>query len=196
MDTIYKAVIHRIQYWLEDAVEAAVPEPTAMNLATAGFDGSVHSRTVLLKSVDFRGLTFYTNRQSDKGQQLMTNPRAALCLVWLPLQRQIRVEGRVVTVSDAESDVYFASRHPISQTGAWASDQSRPLDSRQTLEKRVTEYEQKFASQPAIPRPPHWGGYRVIPDMVEFWSGQDFRLHDREVFHDRDGQWRMQRLFP
>lgn len=182
---------------LAQAAAAGEPEPTAMTLATVDADGRPAARTVLLKEADRAGFVFYTNTLSRKGQELAGQPVAALLFLWkhLDLQVQVRVEGPVQPVSVAEADAYFASRPRLSQIGAWASIQSAPLDTRATLEARVAETEARYADTD-VPRPPHWSGYRVVPDRIEFWFGRPFRLHDREEYRLQDGQWRVQRLYP
>jgi pyridoxamine 5'-phosphate oxidase len=170
-------------------------DPTAMALATVGPDGVPSVRIVLLKGVDERGFVFYTNLRSRKGRELISTPRAALCIYWAALDMQIRVEGPVEPVSDAEADTYFASRPRESQIGAWASLQSEELSSMDELRERVAAVETRFANQP-VPRPPHWSGFRVKPSSIEFWNAGDFRLHERRRY-ERDGDgWKMQRLFP
>jgi pyridoxamine 5'-phosphate oxidase len=170
-------------------------DPTAMALATVGPDGVPSVRIVLLKGVDERGFVFYTNLRSRKGRELISTPRAALCIYWAALDMQIRVEGPVEPVSDAEADAYFASRPRESQIGAWASLQSEELSSMDELRERVAAVETRFANQP-VPRPPHWSGFRVKPSSIEFWNAGDFRLHERRRY-ERDGDgWKMQRLFP
>jgi pyridoxamine 5'-phosphate oxidase len=175
---------------LAEARASADPEPTAMVLATATADGEVSARTVLLKGHDARGFVFYTNSLSTKGRQLAENPRASLLFLWKHIrhQVQVRVDGPVERVDDDESDAYFASRPRESQIGAWASLQSEVLDARETFERRYARYEAEFADR-AVPRPPHWFGYRVRPARVEFWYGQPFRLHERIVHEWRDGAW-------
>ncbi|MCK8515558.1 pyridoxamine 5'-phosphate oxidase [Methylonatrum kenyense] len=163
------------------AEQEKVPEHTAMTLATVRADGRPAARIVLLKDVDHRGFVFYTNQRSRKGQDLAVTPAAALCFYWPPLASQVLVEGDVVPVSAAEADAYFASRPRLSQIGAWASEQSRPLHDRQQLEQRVADFERQFAEGP-IPRPPDWSGYRVIPRLMEFWYAGDGRLHERERY--------------
>ncbi|MDC3954108.1 pyridoxamine 5'-phosphate oxidase [Polyangium jinanense] len=170
-------------------------DPTAMTLATVDENGRPSARMVLLKGVDERGFSFYTNLESRKGQALAKNPYAALCIHWPKAAEQIRVEGRVELVSAEEADAYFASRVRGSQIGAWASEQSRPLHSREELEARVAELTTRFEGGP-VPRPPHWSGYRVIPDRIEFWFGKDSRLHDRFVYVREGAGWRCERLHP
>jgi pyridoxamine 5'-phosphate oxidase len=188
-------IIERFENGLQAACDALEPEPTAMSLATSTAAGKLSVRTMLLKGFDETGFVFYTNIRSNKGQQLAENPQAAICIVWKSVYRQVLVEGQVETVTDAEADAYFASRPRGSQVGAWASMQSDELDSRSTLEQRVIEYEQKFDGND-VPRPPHWSGYRVIPDMIEFWYGKESRLHDRFRFTLQNGEWARQLLFP
>lgn len=181
--------------WLDEAVEAGLHEPNAMALATATPDGRPSVRIVLLKGLDDRGLMFFTGYESRKGAELDANPRAAATMLWHPLQRQVRVEGPVTRVDEAESDVYFASRPRGSQIGAVASPQSRPIASREALEQRVLEVEQVFQDHEVL-RPPIWGGYRIAPESVEFWQGRVNRLHDRLRFVRRDDRWRRDRLAP
>lgn len=179
---------------MADARQANEPEPTAMSLATRNGQG-VSSRLVLLKGFDARGFVFYTNLQSNKGLQLEQNPAAALVFHWKATEQQVRVEGRVEAVSDAEADAYFASRDRGSQLGAWASDQSRPLKNRAELLKRVARVEARHLVT-KVPRPAHWSGYRVKPEMMEFWYGRKSRLHDRFCYTLNEGEWVRQRLFP
>ena len=188
-------VTERFEDGLQAARDASEPEPTAISLATSTAGGKLSVRTMLLKDFDDTGFVFYTNTRSNKGHQLAENPQAALCIVWKSVFRQVLVEGRVEPVTDAEADAYFATRPRGSQIGAWASLQSENLDCRSTLEQRVEEYEQKFNSI-EVPRPPHWTGYRVIPDVIEFWYGKESRLHDRFRFSLREGEWEKQRLYP
>lgn len=183
--------------WYAAATEREPNDPNAMTLATLGEDGFPSARVMLLKGYDQNGFVFYTNKQSHKGAQLLKHPKAALCWHWKTLRRQIRVEGDVVETGAAESDAYFATRPRGSQIGAWASRQSQILAGRDDLETRVKELEQLYENQP-VPRPPHWGGFRVIPRVIEFWHDRQFRLHDRIVYQ-RDGAgatWRYERLYP
>lgn len=179
-----------------EAIDRAVlPEPTAMMVATVGDDGQPSLRVVLLKAVDERGFVFYTNYESRKGRELLAHPKAALCFHWQPLERQVRIEGDVEPVSPEEADAYFATRARLSQIGAWASRQSRPLSSDAELDSRVHEMEERFAGG-AVPRPPHWSGFRVVPGRMEFWRNRAFRLHERLVYERDEGSWRVTRLFP
>lgn len=182
---------------LAEAAASGEPEPTAMTLATVGADGNISARTVLLKDADREGFVFYTNTQSVKGNQLAQRPRAALLFLWkhLRAQVQVRIEGAVEPVTAAEADAYFASRLRESQIGAWASSQSRPLAARAELDTRIADFTRQFADLP-VPRPPHWSGYRVRPDAVEFWYGVAHRLHERHLHRWQDGAWRHSLLFP
>jgi pyridoxamine 5'-phosphate oxidase len=172
-----------------------VHEPTAMTLATATASGRPSARTVLLKDFGESGFVFYTNTESRKGRQLDENPRAALTFLWAPLGRQVLVEGEVTRVTDAEADAYFASRPRLSQAGAWASQQSRALASKADLEERVAAIEAQYEGQ-TIPRPPHWTGYRVKPDLIEFWAAGEGRLHDRDRYWFEDGTWQHSLINP
>ena len=170
-------------------------DPTAMSLATVSSDGSPSVRIVLLKGVDERGFVFFTNLNSRKGRELIATPRAALCFYWPALDTQIRIEGAVEPVSDAEADAYFATRVRESQIGAWASQQSEPLASMDELRARVAAVENLYANKP-VPRPPYWTGRRVRPERIEFWHAGEHRLHERRLF-ERDGdRWTLRRLFP
>jgi len=177
---------------------AAKSEPLAetMTLATATGDGLPSLRAVLLKGFDERGFVFYTNFESRKAEELFANPHAALCFHWKSLQRQVRIEGTVSVVSDAEADAYFYSRPRDSQIGAWASDQSRPVADRAELERRFAEHRRQFVEQQRVPRPAYWSGFRVAPERIEFWQERPFRLHDRVRFSREGQRWRKQRLFP
>ncbi len=183
--------------WLADAETSEINDPTAMSLATVDPDGLPNVRMVLLKGVDERGFVFYTNFESQKGVEITANKKAALCFHWKSLRKSVRIRGLVETVSDAEADAYFASRPRGSRIGAWASKQSRPLESRFALEKQVARYTAKYPVGD-IPRPDYWSGFRVKPLHIEFWSDQPFRLHDRLVFQREDVAegWHTQRLYP
>ena len=181
--------------WFAEARESEPNDPEAMALATAGGNHQPHVRMVLLKGYGAGGFVFYTNEQSDKGKQLSENGRAALLFHWKSLRRQIRIEGEVQRVSDDEADTYFASRGRDSQLGAWASDQSRPLESRETFERRFEEAKQRFEGAD-VPRPPHWGGYRVIPERMEFWTDRPHRLHERRLFTRAGDGWSEGLLYP
>ncbi|HXY29649.1 MAG TPA: pyridoxamine 5'-phosphate oxidase [Gemmatimonadaceae bacterium] len=190
--------IERFKAWLAEAREvprSLLPEPTAMALGTVSDDGKPSVRIVLLKDVDARGFVFYTNFDSRKGRELLIDPRAALCFHWQPLERQVRVEGVAAPVSDVEADAYFATRPRDSQIGAWASFQSSALESEARLVERVREVEARFAGQ-AVPRPPHWSGFRVVPQSIEFWTGRPHRLHERELFERTGTGWTVRRLYP
>jgi len=192
--------IAQLNRWLEDARGAGLPNPNAMALATVDSAGRPSVRIVLLKALDQRGAVFYTNRLSRKGRDLLASPHASLLFHWDPLDRQVRIEGDVSLVSDAESDAYFASRPRESRIGAWASRQSQPAANRAELEAAVKEMEKRFAGKD-VPRPPHWGGYRVSLNAIELWQGHPFRLHDRIVYSPAApglarGGWKMQRLYP
>jgi pyridoxamine 5'-phosphate oxidase len=180
--------------WLAEARTAEVNDPEAMALATVA-DGQPSVRVVLLKGHGQDGFVFYTNEQSAKGDQLAANPRAGLLFHWKSLRRQVRIEGPVVRVPDADADRYFGTRARDSQLGAWASDQSRPLDSRATFEQRFDQMKLRFEGLD-VPRPPHWGGYRVIPERIEFWSDRPHRLHERRLFTRDAGGWSEGLLYP
>jgi pyridoxamine 5'-phosphate oxidase len=181
--------------WFAEARAAEPNDPEAMALATADESGQPSVRMVLLKDHGPGGFTFYTNGQSAKGEQIAANPRAALLFHWKTLRRQVRVEGHVEPVGEAEADAYFATRARDSQLGAWASEQSRPLDARATFEQRFEDTTQRFEGR-EVPRPPHWRGYRVVPDRMEFWSDRPHRLHERRLFVRDDAGWREGLLYP
>ena len=180
--------------WMAEAIHAQVPEPTAMSLATVDARGRPSSRIVLLKGLDPRGFVFYTNYSSRKGRDLAANPAAAMTFMWKELERQVRIEGVTEKVTPAESDEYFATRPLGSRIGAWASPQSDVIATRQWLEDRWAELGRQHGENP--PRPPHWGGYRLLPDCIEFWQGRRSRLHDRVVYEREGGAWKTSRLAP
>jgi len=181
--------------WLDAARKTDLHEPTAMTLATADARGRPSARTVLLKSFDERGFVFFTNSESRKGGELRENAHAALCFFWQPLMRQVRVEGSVVPISEEESDAYWESRPRDTQLGAWASQQSRPLDVKETLERRMAEVHARFIDD-TVPRPPHWTGYRVVPVRIEFWKTGWHRLHERVLYEKRESDWCKSLLYP
>jgi pyridoxamine 5'-phosphate oxidase len=186
--------LERLREWYEQAVAAGVLEPEAMALATSTPAGAPSVRFVLLKGIDARGVAFYTNYESRKGRELAANPRAAVAILWKPLQLQVRLEGLVERLPDEESDAYFASRGRGSRLGAWASAQSTEIPDRSVLDAALADAEARFPGE--VPRPEHWGGYLLRPDLIEFWRGRPNRLHDREEFRRADGAWHSRRLSP
>lgn len=185
----------QLQDWLEAALHSQVNEPTAMNIATVGADGRPSARMVLCKGIEDGCVVFFTNYESRKGQQLEQTPFAAVTFFWPELERQVRVEGRIGKLPAKDSDAYFASRPYASRLGAWASLQSQPLDAKSTLVTRAAQFGLKYVTH--VPRPPHWGGYALQPDRVEFWQGRPSRLHDRVVYVLKSGEnWEVQRLYP
>ncbi|MDR2012747.1 MAG: pyridoxamine 5'-phosphate oxidase [Rhodanobacter sp.] len=194
---LYQQAIATFKRLLDEARASGDPEATAMTLATAGEGGRICARIVLLKQADEEGFRFYTNYTSAKAAQLEQTPHAALCFHWKTLRNgvQVRVEGRIEKVSPQESEVYFASRPRGSQIGAWASLQSQTLPNRDEFEARIAQFEQRFVAGP-VPRPPHWGGYLMIPDRIEFWYGADFRLHERQLYVRGDSGWTRRMLYP
>jgi pyridoxamine 5'-phosphate oxidase len=187
--------IEQFNIWYRAARRLALPQPDAFTLATADAEGRPDARVLLLKGVDASGFVFYTNHESRKAVEIAANPRATMVFLWTELYRQVRLEGRLERVSAGESDAYFASRWRGSQIGAWASKQSSEIAGREMLEQKYRDCKQRFAGKP-VPRPPNWGGYRLIPDRVEFWQGRPSRLHDRlRYLREKDG-WRVIRLSP
>jgi pyridoxamine 5'-phosphate oxidase len=185
----------QFQIWFDQAISAQLPEPNAMTLATATRNAIPDARIVLLKGFDDRGFVFYTNYDSQKGQELAENPQATLIFWWAELERQVRISGAVEKVSTAESDTYFHSRPIGSQLGAWTSNQSQVIPNREYLEHRLQELTEQYQNQ-EIPRPPHWGGYRVMPHTIEFWQGRKSRLHDRLRYQKKQAGWKIDRLSP
>lgn len=197
MSELFKEAIATFQTLLGEARESGEIEPTAMTVSTATSDGRPSSRTVLLKQADERGFVFFSNYESHKGAELADNPQAALLLLWKQVRNivQVRIEGRVEQVEESESDNYFCTRPRMSQLGAWASLQSQTLESREDFETRLADYEREFSGG-EVPRPPHWGGYRVVPARIEFWYGAEFRLHERQCYERVDGTWQKRMLYP
>ena len=186
--------IEQFRQWFDEALAAQVPEPNAMTLATVGSQGRPSTRIVLVKGFDERGIVWYTNYDSRKGRELADNPHAALQFHWVELERVVRIEGRVEKTSEEESEAYFRSRPLDSRIGAWASPQSQVISSRAVLVANAAKYGAQFALNP--PKPPHWGGYRLVPDTWEFWQGRKSRLHDRLRYRLADGRWVRERLAP
>ncbi|MBL6958275.1 MAG: pyridoxamine 5'-phosphate oxidase [Rhodospirillales bacterium] len=183
------------QEWMAEAEKSEPNDPTATALATATADGRPTVRMVLIKGLDERGIVFYTNLGSRKARELEGNPRAAICCHWKSLRRQVRADGVVETVSDEEADAYFASRPRLSQIGAWASIQSKPMKGRFEFEKRIAEFTAKF-NVGEVPRPGYWSGFRLVPEQFEFWQDQKYRLHDRVVYSRSEDGWTTERLYP
>ncbi|CAM4217804.1 pyridoxamine 5'-phosphate oxidase [Bordetella tumbae] len=193
-ETAAASPLEQFSQWFDQALQAKVPEPNAMTLATVDSTGQPSARTVLIKGFDARGFVFFTNYESRKGRDLLDNPRAALLFFWQPLERQVRIEGVIEKASAEESDAYFHSRPLGSRLGAWASEQSQPI-TRAELEAREQTFRERYGDQP--PRPPHWGGYRLVPTLFEFWQGRASRLHDRlRYLPDGQGSWVIDRLSP
>lgn len=187
--------VRQFQLWFQQALDAQLPEPNAMTVATADAQGRPSARILLIKGVDERGFVFYTNYESRKGLELAANPHASLLFYWIELERQVRIEGVVEKTSAEQSDAYFASRPLGSRLGAWASEQSREIANRDELEAREKAFAERFGGNP--PRPPHWGGYRLVPERIEFWQGRPSRLHDRILYTREAGShWHISRLSP
>lgn len=196
VSTIDPDPIRQFERWFADAVAASILLPEAMTMATVGSDGKPHARVLLLKQVDSVGFVFFTNYRSAKGQEIVSNPQVALCFHWPELQRQVRVEGKVEKITAAESREYFRTRPRESQIGAWASPQSEVIPGREVLERRVVEIEEQYRGRD-VDCPDYWGGYRLTPELMEFWKGREGRLHDRILFERlRDGSWSVKRLAP
>jgi len=195
MPDLYAEALIRFDELYARAMESGLRDADAMTVSTVGSDGRPAARVMLLKAHDARGFVFYTNFDSRKGAELFANPWAALCFFWHELYEQVRIEGRCQPVPDEEGDAYFATRPRMSQIGAWASEQSRPLASRALFEQRLAEVEARFAGRD-VPRPPRWSGFRVVPERIEFWRGIENRLHERTVYWLEGGQWHSGLLFP
>jgi pyridoxamine 5'-phosphate oxidase len=189
-----KSPLEQFTLWLDQALKAEIPEPNAMTLATVSSELRPSTRVVLIKGYDEQGIVWFTNYDSRKGRELAGNPFAALQFHWVELERVVRIEGRVEKISEADSDTYYHSRPVESRIGAWASPQSQTIASREWLQQELKNYADKFQQQP--PRPPHWGGYRLVPDSWEFWQGGGARLHDRLRYIKQQDQWLMDRLAP
>ncbi len=186
----------QFEIWFQEAMNAEVPEPNAFALATSGPLGIPSARIVLLKGVDRDGFVFYTNYKSDKAKDIAYNSHVGMCFLWHELERQVRVIGRAAKVSREESEIYFHSRPRESQIGAWVSPQSDEIASRDVLDQKLAEVTAKYENDEIIPLPDHWGGYRIIPEEIEFWQGRPNRLHDRILYHNLEGYWKIERLAP
>jgi pyridoxamine 5'-phosphate oxidase len=194
--SVHPDPIVQFEYWFSEVVQAEVPLANAFSLASCS-GGRPSVRIVLLKDFEEGGFVFFTNYQSRKGRELEENPYAAITFFWIELERQVRIEGKVERISEADSEAYFITRDPLSRIGAWASPQSEVIGGRGELEARFREVEDRFKAVEEVPRPPHWGGYRLVPDHMEFWQGRESRLHDRILYSLReDGSWKIERLAP
>lgn len=187
--------IEIFQKWLDIAKENEINDPTACALASVDENGKPNVRMVLLKHHDDKGFVFYTNLKSAKGKELGNNPNAAMCFHWKSIRKQVRIVGKVEGVANTDANAYFESRHPHSRLGAWASEQSQPLDNRKTMIEKFEKYKEKFGEQD-IPRPEHWSGFRLVPEKIEFWKDGEFRLHDRIQFTKENGKWKSILLYP
>ena len=194
-DSIAESPYQQFENWFEEAVNAQLLDPYAMSVSTVSNDGQPSTRVVYLRGIDANGFKFYTNYNSQKGDDLINNNKVSLNFFWGELERQIRIEGRVIKLSEEESDAYFNARPRESKIGAWASNQSEIINDRQELESKVTFYEGKFKNQEVL-RPPHWGGYLVKPTKIEFWQGRSNRLHDRIVYSKNESTWKISRVSP
>ncbi len=192
---LYAEALERFRNLLDEVNKSELSEPAAMTLATTDASGQVTARTVLIKKIDERGFTFFTNRYSRKARQLTENSHAALCVFWQSLRQQVRVEGVVEVVSDDEADDYWLTRERDSQIGAWVSQQSEPLDTPETLKKRLAIFRERFMDRP-VPRPPSWAGYRLVPDRIEFWSAGWHWLHERRCYYKSISGWSIMLLYP
>ncbi|MCC6283278.1 MAG: pyridoxamine 5'-phosphate oxidase [Saprospiraceae bacterium] len=186
----------QFDHWFREAMEAQMPEPNAMTLATADAEGRPSARIVLLKGIDHQGFVFFTNYESRKGRELAENPQAALLFNWLELERQIRIEGRVERIDAQASEAYFQSRPKGSQIGAWTSPQSQVIPGREVLLDKQKDLETQYAAAEVLPLPPFWGGYRLLPEVLEFWQGRPSRLHDRIRYVHVEDRWKIERLAP
>jgi pyridoxamine 5'-phosphate oxidase len=196
LEDVKNEPMEQFKHWFEEAVQAELREPNAMVLATSDAAGMPNARVVLLKAFDERGFVFYTNYESVKGKELLQNPNACLVFNWLDLERQVRIRGRVEKTTDEESSIYFKSRPKSSQIGAWASPQSQPIKDRKVIENNETYLSEEYKNTFELPRPEHWGGFRLIAKEIEFWQGRSSRLHDRILYQNVDNQWNKCRLAP
>lgn len=187
--------ILQFEEWLQDAIKAKIPEPNAMTLATSSFDGKPSARVLLLKAIGEQGFSFFTNYESRKAKNLLQNPYGALVFYWAELERQVRIEGKIVRATEKESDIYFRTRPEGSKIGAWASPQSHVIPSRRYLEDLMEDFKEEFNGK-TIKRPPNWGGYNLEPTLIEFWQGRKNRLHDRIQYRFENGVWVIERLAP